>query len=155
MGAVYFYHLTRTSLELTLPVLLQKALQVGWTIEVRGPTDEVMEKLDASLWQYPEDGFLPHVLGGADHEGVTPILLSTRAVTPRRECLMSVHGADFTVDEIRASARSCVVFDGHDPDALSTARTQWKTWADAGIWAQYWSEDSGSWVKKAEANAAD
>ena len=30
------------------------------------------------------------------------------------------------------------------------ARVQWKTLTDAGCSAQYWSEESGRWEKKAE-----
>jgi len=39
MSEVYFYHMTRTPLEGTLPVLLVKSLQAGWKVLLRG-TDE-------------------------------------------------------------------------------------------------------------------
>ena len=40
--------------------------------------------------------------------------------------------------------------DGNDPAALDIARGQWKALTDAGCAAQYWSEESGRWEKKAE-----
>jgi DNA polymerase-3 subunit chi len=63
---------------------------------------------------------------------------------------MSVHGGDISADEVQAAERTCVLFDGHDGDALAHARVQWKTLTDAGCSAQYWSLDSGRWEKKAE-----
>ncbi|MEM7720517.1 MAG: DNA polymerase III subunit chi, partial [Pseudomonadota bacterium] len=33
------------------------------------------------------------------------------------------------------------------------ARTQWRSLTEAGITAQYWAEEAGRWVKKAESSA--
>ena len=46
-----------------------------------------------------------------------------------------------------------MIFDGNDPDALQAARAQWKALTDAGCAAQYWSEETGRWEKKAERGA--
>ena len=63
---------------------------------------------------------------------------------------MSVDGAEVTAEEVAALDRVCVLFDGNDPNALQVARGQWKALKDAGASAQYWSEESGKWEKKAE-----
>ena len=55
--------------------------------------------------------------------------------------------------EVQALERVCVIFDGNDPAALDIARGQWKALTDAGCAAQYWSEESGRWEKKAERGA--
>lgn len=152
MGAVYFYHLTRRPLEATLPMLLDKARGAGWRVAVRGADSARMEWLDEKLWLGPEEGFLPHGLAGAPHEARQPILLTTAqdcANIP--QCLMAVDGAEVTPDEVSALERVCVLFDGNDEAALTVARGQWKTLTDAGCSAQYWSEASGKWEKKAEA----
>ena len=65
-------------------------------------------------------------------------------------CVMSVHGADVAADEVAALDRVCVLFDGNDEAALNHARGQWKALKEAGASAQYWSEESGRWEKKAE-----
>ena len=52
--------------------------------------------------------------------------------------------------EVGTLARVCVLFDGNDPMALDVARGQWKALTGAGATAQYWSEESGKWEKKAE-----
>ena len=55
MGAAFFYHLTLTPLERTLPNLLGKARQAGWRIAVRGTDADRMKWLDEQLWQGAED----------------------------------------------------------------------------------------------------
>ena len=64
MGAVFFYHLTRTPLEATLPMLLGKARAAGWRVLLRGRDGARMEWLDQQLWLGAGDGFLPHGLAG-------------------------------------------------------------------------------------------
>ena len=43
-----------------------------------------------------------------------------------------------------------VLFDGRDPMAVEHARGQWRSLTRAGCAAQYWSQESGAWEKKAE-----
>lgn len=152
MGAAYFYHLTRRPLQETLPVLLQKARGAGWRIVVRGQASEQMSWLDESLWQGSADSFLAHGLAGGPHDALQPILLTTSHESANQpECLMTVDGAEVTPEEVQALERVCILFDGNDEVALQQARGQWKTLTGAGCSAQYWSEESGRWEKKAEA----
>jgi DNA polymerase-3 subunit chi len=37
---------------------------------------------------------------------------------------------------------------------MQQARRQWKTLTEAGCAAQYWSEESGRWQKKADSQSA-
>ncbi|WP_424978375.1 DNA polymerase III subunit chi [Leisingera sp. S232] len=151
MGSAYFYHLTRRPLEETLPVLLDKARGAGWRIAVRGRDPERMGWLDDRLWHGPEDSFLAHGLAGGPHDALQPVLLTAgpeAANSP--DCVMAVDGAAVSSVEVQALSRVCILFDGTDPEAVQHARTQWKALTDAGCSAQYWSEESGRWEKKAE-----
>ncbi len=155
MGAAFFYHLTQNPLEDTLPLLLEKATGAGWKIAVRGVEAARMDWLDQRLWQGAEDSFLPHGQAGGEHDGLQPILLTIDAsLANGASCIMSVDGAQISAEEVQAADRVCILFDGHDPEALSHARAQWKALTDAGCAAQYWSEESGRWEKKAEKAAA-
>ncbi|MBO9435268.1 DNA polymerase III subunit chi [Ruegeria sp. R13_0] len=152
MGAVYFYHLTRQPLEQTLPVLLDKARQAGWKIAVRGTDPARLDWLDEKLWLGPEDGFLPHGRAGGAHDAMQPILLtSDMQASNDASCVMAVDGAAIDPDEVAALDRVCILFDGNDMEAVQHARGQWKALTGAGCSAQYWSEESGRWEKKAEA----
>lgn len=148
MGAAYFYHLTAKPLDATLPVLLGKALQAGWRIEVRGKDATAMERLDRVLWQ--GDGFLPHGLAGGPHDAEQPVLLTTGIGGNDATCVMSVDGADVTSEEVDALDRVCILFSDADAAAVEHAREQWRVLTSAGVAAQYWAEEAGRWVKKAE-----
>ena len=152
MGAVFFYHLTERPLEATLPVLVGKALGAGWRVAVRGTNPQNLERLDQHLWQ--GDGFLPHGLDGGPHDADQPVLLTTGAASNGAVCVMSVDGAEVSSDEIAKLERVCILFDGADASAVDHARAQWRTVTEAGLEAEYWAEDGGKWVKKAESSAS-
>lgn len=152
MGAAFFYHLTRKPLVETLGLLLGKSRSNGWRVAVRGVDAEGIAALDAALWLGADDSFLAHGIAGGPHDADQPILLGTDSAPAanRPQCLMSVHGAAVTAQEIADLERVCILFDGTDEDAVQVARGQWKTLKQAGASAQYWSEESGTWQKKAE-----
>tara|TARA_B100001057_G_scaffold376150_1_gene381083 strand:+ start:1170 stop:1634 length:465 start_codon:yes stop_codon:yes gene_type:complete len=154
MGAVYFYHLTRQPLERTLPLLLDKALGADWRVEVRCPDLQRAAWLDEKLWLNPEDRFLPHGLAGSEDDNLHPVLLTTHPVE-NVDCIISVEGSDVSADEVREKDRVCILFDGNDETMLSHARQQWKILSDAKCHLQYWSEETGHWKKKAEANSPE
>ena len=151
MGAAYFYHLTRRPLEVTLPLLLGKALGAGWRVAVRGTDPARLDWLDRQLWLGPEDAFLPHGIAGGPHDADQPVLLTTKADRPNgASCVMTIDGAEIGAQDVAEMSRVCILFDGNDAAALDTARGQWKALTGAGCAAQYWSEESGRWEKKAE-----
>ncbi|MBT6191825.1 MAG: DNA polymerase III subunit chi [Tateyamaria sp.] len=150
MGAAYFYHLTQRPMEETLAMLLNKARAAGWRVAVRGTDAARIAWLDEKLWLGADDGFLPHGIAGGPHDSDQPILLTVGAAGNGATCVMSIDGAAVTAEEVASLERVCILFDGNDPDQLNTAREHWKALKDASASAQYWSEESGRWEKKAE-----
>ncbi|TQS73016.1 DNA polymerase III subunit chi [Rhodobacteraceae bacterium] len=151
MGAALFYHVTRSNVETVVVQLLTRALAQGWQVELRGASAERMEWFDRQLWHLPgEDSFLPHGLAGGPHDARQPVLLTATPRGEGRQAVMSVDGADVAPAELDAHERVWILFDGQSPEALSRARLQWKGFTAAGAKAQYWSEESGRWEKKAE-----
>lgn len=150
--AALFYHLTRKPLVETLGLLLGKSRANGWRVVVRGVDTGGIEALDTALWLGPEDGFLPHGLAGGPQDADQPILLTVQDGPPVNDaqCLMAVHGAGVSAEDVTGFERVCILFDGTDESAVDTARGQWKALKEAGASAQYWSEESGAWEKKAE-----
>ena len=141
---------TRTPLEVTLPMLIGKAMGAGWRVAVRGVSAERMEWLDQKLWLGPEEGFLPHGCAGGAFDADQPVLLTTGDAANGAVCVMTVDGAEVVPEEVQTLERVCILFDGNDPEAVETARGQWRTLTGAGCSAQYWSQESGNWQKKAE-----
>lgn len=136
---------------MTLPRLLEKSLEVGWRVAVRGTDAARLDWLDEKLWLGAEDGFLPHGRAGGPHDALQPILLTTDlSAANQPACVMAIDGAELQAAEVSALERACILFDGHDPSAVDAARTQWRRLTGDGVSAQYWSEESGRWQKKAE-----
>ena len=157
MGAVYFYHLTRNPADVTLVSLIDRARSQGWRVLVRGADMQRLEWLDQKLWLAGgEESFLPHGISGTPHDKDQPILLTLDRENPNgASCIMSIDGAELGAEEITSCERACILFDGHDESAVQHARVQWKMLTEAGCAAQYWSEESGRWEKKAEKQAPD
>lgn len=149
MGAVLFYHLTQRPLEATLPILLNKSLEANWRVVVRGRNPTLLERLDRKLWEI--DGFIPHGMAGGAYDALQPVLLTTDGNAPNMaKCLISVDGADITDNDVGSMERVCIVFDGADTPQLEHARDQWRNMTAKGLKAQYWAEEDGRWIKKAE-----
>ena len=140
-----FYHLTRSTQEDLIRTLLTRALVQGWRVMVRGTDEVALDRLDTRLWTVPDDSFLPHGRVG-DH----PVLIGMGAATNAARGMILVDGAVASVDEAKGLERLWVVFDGGDDAAVAGARTLWKGLTGDGVDAEYWSEDTGKWVKTAE-----
>lgn len=148
MGSALFYHLTRSGAEQLLPVLIGKSLQAGWRVEVRGRDRARQAALDERLWL--GDGFVPHGLAGGPHDARQPVLLTiTGEDAPNAaQCLIAVDGVQVQPSDCADRQRTCILFDGNDPEALERARAQWRVLKAEGVAAEYWSEAGGRWERK-------
>ncbi len=146
---VLFYHLERQPLERVLPSLLERTLSRGWRAVVQAGSVERLEALDAHLWTYADDSFLPH---GTAKDGATerqPILLTVGPENPNGAGVrFLLDGAD--MESFTGYVRIVVMFDGRDEEALVQARQQWQRVRASGAKATYWRQsDAGRWEQKA------
>src|SRR5262249_46313174 len=84
MTEVLFYHLQRQPLERVLPSLLERSYERGWRVVVQASSDERVDALDAHLWTYRDDNFLPHGTARESDVAEQPILLTTADHNPNR-----------------------------------------------------------------------
>ncbi|TQM92566.1 MAG: DNA polymerase III subunit chi [Roseinatronobacter sp.] len=151
MGKAMFYHVTRNPLEVTVANLLTRAVGQGMRVAVRARDQARLEWLDAHLWLGDKASFLPHGLAGGAHDADQPILLTTQTTSPNNaQIVMTIDAAEAHPEEVEHLERLWILFDGNDPAAVAHARGQWKAITAAGVIAEYWSEDSGRWEKKAQ-----
>jgi DNA polymerase III subunit chi len=142
-----FYQLTRQSLDQALPTMLEKVLQRGQRAVVRADAPERLESLDAHLWSYRDDSFVPH--GLADKNAAEqPVLLTQGDEQPNGGRVL------FLLDGLNETALDwdlvCLVFSGADEAALANARSAWKLRKDTGDTIAYYQQDErGGWEKKA------
>jgi DNA polymerase-3 subunit chi len=144
-----FYHMERQPLERVLPALLEKSLERGWRVVVQAASDERVEALDAHLWTYRDDGFLPHGTYKESAAREQPILITVNDDNPNQAAVrFLVDGAPVPADALTYE-RIVVLFDGEDPDAVDAARTRWTTAKAEGFAVTYWQSDSdGRWQRK-------
>lgn len=149
MTEIFFYHLQRQSVERVLPMLLEKSLDRGWRVVVQASSEERLEALDAHLWTYRDDGFLPHGTAKESDPAAQPVLLTTADDNPNgAEVRFLVDGAPVPSDAA-AYQRIVLLFNGEDPDAVAAARERWTEAKGNGFDATYWQPDEqGRWVKK-------
>jgi DNA polymerase III subunit chi len=147
---ILFYHLRGQTPEQILPALLYKSLDRGWRVVVQGTTEERMEALDAHLWTWRDDSFLPHGTWRDAEAPEHPILLTIDEKNPNNAAIrFLVEGANMP-DDVAAYERVVLIFDGEDIEAVETARTQWSKAKAAGLEVTYWQADEkGVWRRQA------
>ena len=150
MTEVLFYHLQRQPIERVLPMLLEKSLERGWRVVVQAASEERVDALDAHLWTFRDDAFLPHGVWRDPEAREQPILLTINDDNPNQASVrFLVDGAAVPTDAA-AYERIVLLFDGDDPDAVAAARARWQEAKAQGFAATYWqSDDDGRWQRKA------
>jgi DNA polymerase-3 subunit chi len=150
MTEILFYHLQGQKLEGVLMPLLEKSLERGWKVVVQCASEERIEALDAHLWTYRDDGFLPHGTWRDQDAAAQPVLLTLTDSNPNAATVrFLIEGAPVPADA-DSYTRIVLVFDGDDEDAVTAARAQWADAKAKGFEATYWQPDEqGRWVKKA------
>jgi DNA polymerase-3 subunit chi len=149
MTEVLFYHLQNMSIENVLPPLLEKSLERGWRVVVQSTSPERAEALDAHLWTYSDDSFLPHATSRASDAEDQPIVLSLDDDNPNgANVRFLVDNAALPADTERYE-RVVLVFNGDDSEALDAARLAWKDCKARGFDVTYWQADErGRWQRR-------
>ena len=133
MTEILFYQLNGQTLEQVLPPLIARSLERGWRVAVQASSDERIEALDAHLWTWRDDAFLPHGTWREAEAAEQPVLLTVNADNPNAAVVrFLVDGADMPADA-SAYQRLVLLFDGDDPEALETARTRWSKRQKRGL----------------------
>jgi DNA polymerase-3 subunit chi len=150
MTEMLFYHLQRQPVERVLPALLEKSYERGWKVIVQASTDERVDALDAHLWTYKDDGFLPHGTAREQEAAQQPILLMTGEHNPNGATVRFLIDGAPVPEDADAYERIVLIFDGEDEDAVAEARARWGEAKAKGFGVTYWQPDEqGRWVKKA------
>ncbi|HBT70292.1 MAG TPA: DNA polymerase III subunit chi [Agrobacterium sp.] len=149
MTEILFYHLTESKLEDALPPLLEKSLERGWKVAIQTVDEERRDFLDAHLWTFRDDSFLPHATDSSSTPQNQPILLTASAGNSNEASVrFLVDGAE--PPAVEAYERIVFMFDGYDAYQLEMARNHWKRLKTEGHALTYWQQSpEGRWQKKA------
>jgi len=150
MTEILFYHLKGQTPEQVLPTLLQKSLDRGWRVVVQASSEERVEALDAHLWTWRDDSFLPHGTWRDAEAAQQPIVLTMSDHNPNRATVRFLVDGALMPEDASAYERVVLLFDGEDPDALDAARARWTEAKSAGFEVTYWQADeNGRWRRQA------
>jgi DNA polymerase-3 subunit chi len=147
---ILFYHLQHQPLERVLPTLLAKSLERDWRVVVQVASEERVEALDAHLWRFRDDSFLPHSTWRDADAREQPILLTIDGGNPNSAQVRFLLDGAPVPDAAATYDRIVLLFDGNDTDAVEAARTCWSEAKGNGFDVTYWQPDeSGRWQRKA------
>ena len=150
MTELLFYHLHRQPVEKVLPTLLEKSLERGWRVIVQAASEERVDALDAHLWSYRDDGFLPHGSAKEMDAAAQPVLLTTGDDNPNGASVRFLLDGVAVPADAASYQRIVLLFDGEDEDAVATARARWSEAKEQGFEVTYWQPDEqGRWQRKA------
>ncbi|WP_421852038.1 DNA polymerase III subunit chi [Oricola sp.] len=150
MAEIFFYHLTESTLDEALPALIEKSVARGWRAAIQAGSDRLRDALNAHLWTYRSDSFLPHDADGCDRPDEQPVFLTTSDDNPNGAQIRFLVGDAAPGSDIAGYERLVVMFDGLDDTALGNARGHWKNLKAAGHDLTYWQQaQDGRWQKKA------
>lgn len=134
-----FYHLTRVPLEKVLPSIAERVLASGERLVIVAEDDKILTRIDALLWSYKPESFLPHGRGEDQ-----PILLTADAEGAAAQNIALIDGQ--WRDGALGFARAFYFFDSQ---SIDSARTAWRGLADRSeVERHYWKQDdAGRWVE--------
>jgi len=140
---VDFYQLSVSPIERVLPRICERLMKSGERLLIVAGAEQ-LGQLDALLWSYKPDSFLPHGTTGDPTPERQPILLGD------------------TVEPVN-SARNIALADGHwredalrfertfyffDQQGVSEARDVWRGLnGREDVERRYWRQDNGKWVQ--------
>jgi DNA polymerase-3 subunit chi len=149
MTEVLFYHLQNMTVENVLPPLLEKSLERGWRVIVQSTSEERADALDAHLWTYRDDSFLPHATWRAGDAADQPVLLAVTETNPNQANVrFLIDNAALPADS-QSYERVVLLFNGDDAEAIAQARGAWTDCKSRGYEVTYWQADEqGRWRRR-------
>jgi DNA polymerase-3 subunit chi len=149
MTEVLFYHLQNITVENVLPPLLEKSLERGWRVVVQSTSPERADALDAHLWTYRDDSFLPHATWRVTDAADQPIVLAIEEDNPNGANVRFLIDNAVLPQDAQGYERMVLLFNGDDPDALALARSAWTDCKTKGFDVTYWQADErGRWQRR-------
>jgi DNA polymerase-3 subunit chi len=145
---VTFYELIATSLEKTLPKILEKVYEGGFKAVVRIESAERLKSIDSAMWTYTTLGFLPH--GSSADPAVfhshQPIWLTLGKDNPIDATVLVITTQEYATDN--SYDRILDIYDGNDPSSVQSAKERMDAYQHAGNEIMLWKQTlKGAWEK--------
>lgn len=145
---VTFYELIATSLEKTLPKILEKVYESNLKAVIRIETEERLKSIDSAMWTYTTLGFLPHGSNADPKEfhQHQPLWLTTGTDNPINATVLVITTQEYVTD--KTYERVLDLYDGNDPISVKNAKERMNQYQNAGNEVTIWKQNlKGAWEK--------
>ena len=140
---VDFYQLSATPLERVLPRICERVLESGETLLVVAEPGQI-DRLDALLWSYKADSFLPHGKAGEARADRQPVLLAADAIAANGARNIALADGQWREESLTFD-RTFYFF---DQQGVEEARSVWRSLGSKdGVERRYWRQHNGKWVQ--------
>ena len=142
-----FYHHEASTIESTLPQLLEKSIKKNWRALVKTQIDYLPE-LDDFLWSFKTDSFLPHGRDDQPKMEHHPIVISSSAkIADNFQIVFLLKGS--YVDNLNDVERCVIFIDGRSEESICNERNRWQKLKGKGAKLNYYQQNAnGEWIKK-------
>lgn len=143
---IAFYQLTFSSLEKTLPKLVEKVYESNQRSVVILDSQERIEALNSSLWTYSPSSFLPHGCSQDKPEN-QPIWLTSHFENPNQSEVVIITTGE-TLPFANNFKKALDIFEGQDKETLENAQMRYKYYQNNQYNCIYWRQNlKGQWEK--------
>ena len=134
--------------------MLERVLDRDQRALVLVGSKERLDALNAWLWTYGKDSFLPHGTAEDGFSADQPVLLALEGSPPaaananKAEVLFLADGAQ--AGELTQFKQCVELFDGGDAASVAAARERWLGYKAAGHRLTYWRQTGEGWKQQTE-----
>lgn len=143
-----FYEIIVTTLEKTLPKLLEKIYEKGLKTVIRVESEERSKSISNTMWTYSTLSFLPHGshLCPKEFQSFQPIWITSQEDNPINASILVI--TDQNTKNIKGYDRILDIYNGNEENAQQMAIERSKIYSSSGYAIDSWEQDlKGSWGK--------
>ena len=143
----YFYNSSHRNVVADISFLIEKLFKEKNRILVCCKDQETVEVIDAFLWTYKEDEFIPHSIATKEKNSIYPILITTDIHEDYdHNVLLASSGVLIKETDWRKFAKAYYFFDDQENKEKENAREMWKSFSARDIVCKYWVNKANKWV---------
>ena len=143
----YFYNSSHRNVVADISFLIEKLFKEKNRILVCCKDQETVEVIDAFLWTYKEDEFIPHSIATKEKNSIYPILITTDIHEDYdHNVLLASSGVLIKETDWRKFAKAYYFFDDQENKEKENAREMWKNFSALNIVCKYWVNTANKWV---------
>ena len=143
----YFYNSSHRNVIADISWLIEKLFKEKNRILVCCEDQETVEVIDAFLWAYKEEEFIPHSIATKEKNSIYPILITTDMHEDYdHNVLLALSGVLIKEKDWQKFEKAYYFFDDQENKEKENAREMWKKFSALNIECKYWVNKANKWV---------